>query len=162
MNLKGTAFTFDMLGSSQYVGKLASRLPFREVNKLTPLYRNIVARNIVIEQTPEFIKVTAIPESPLRNFLVENVDVTCKKLIGVHDADGIILRNVNIHSSDNVIEILDGRNISFEKVNFNTPSNKIITEIKGELSHNIRFENCTPEKPSEWETSVFTSATSQK
>ncbi|MDP4210256.1 MAG: glycoside hydrolase family 28 protein [Bacteroidota bacterium] len=162
MNLKGTAFTFDMLGSSQYVGKLASRLPFREVNKLTPLYRNIVARNIVIEQTPEFIKVTAIPESPLRNFFVENVDVTCKKLIGVHDADGIILRNVNIHSSDSLIEILDGRNISFEKVNFNTPNNKIITEIKGELSHNIKFENCRPEKPSEWKTSVFTSATLQK
>ena len=35
MNLNSTAFNWDMLGSAQYVGDLAKRLPAREVNRPT-------------------------------------------------------------------------------------------------------------------------------
>ena len=79
MNLRGTAINVDMLGSSMYVGALAERDKL-EVNKLTPLYRNISVKNIVVEKSSQFLKVNGLPKSPLSNLLIENANVRSKKL----------------------------------------------------------------------------------
>lgn len=150
MNLNGTAFNWDMLGGKMYVGELANRLPIREINSLTPSYTNIIARNIIIEKSSQFIKVTGIPETPMTNFLLENADVKSKSLMSIQDARNMTLRNVNIESQDSLIRVLDGRNIKFENVKFTVPGGGVVTNITGPASDSIRFINTTPAKPLGW------------
>ena len=77
MNLEATAIKWDMLGTRAYVGNLADRLPAREINELTPFYRNISISNIIIENSTFFMKVIGIPESPLTNLTIDNVNAKC-------------------------------------------------------------------------------------
>jgi hypothetical protein len=139
-----------MLGSTQYVGDLAIRLPAREVNALTPGYKNITARNIIVERSSQFIKVNGIPESPLTNVLIENAVINAKNLFTAADIKDFSLRNVSIKSQDSVITLLDARDVSFENVKFNVPGNQVEMKISGELSDDIKFLNCTPQKPKGW------------
>lgn len=133
-----TAIRWDMLGSSAYVGGLASRLPVLEVNKLTPAFGNIYIKDIIVEKSDRFMGITGIPESPVKNVVIENVKVTTtKKLMLLHDVDGLTLKNATIHSSDSLIDILDGRNIRFENVTFHIPDGKVKTQIVGDASGNI-------------------------
>jgi hypothetical protein len=150
MNLTNAAFNWDMLGSTQYVGDLAIRLPAREVNALTPGYKNIIARNIIVERSSQFIKVNGIPESPLTNVLIENAVINAKKLFTAADVKDFRLRNVNIQSPDTVISLLDVRNMLFENVHFTVPGKEIEMKVSGELSDDIKFLNCVPEKPKGW------------
>jgi hypothetical protein len=150
MQVNNAAFNWDMLGSAAYVAGLASRLPAREVNALTPRYRNIVARNIIVEKASQFVKINGIPESPLASLLIENATITCDKLFSAHDAKDITIRNATIQSQDSVITLLDSRRVSFENVRFTVPGNELFTKISGELSDSIQFLNCSPQKPKGW------------
>lgn len=144
MNLTGSAFNWDMLGSAQYVGELANRLPAREIDRLTPVYRNIVARNFVIENASQFVKANGIPESPLSNVLIENISVRSAKLFSAADVNGLIVRNARIETKDSLINVVDARNVLFDKVQFVVPGNKVVTQNSGRLSEPVRFKECTP------------------
>lgn len=154
MNLRGSAINVDMLGSSGYVGNLANR-DLLEINQFTPLYRNIVIKNIIVEETPQFIKINGIPESPLKNMLIENALVNSKKLITINDARGVQLRNVTVTSADSVILMTDSDDITFEKVRFTIPGNQIITQFKGASPKKIEFKDCLPVKPKDWKEPVY-------
>jgi polygalacturonase len=150
MNLTGTAFSWDMLGSAAYVGELAERLPAREVNRLTPAYRNIVARDIVIERASQFVKVTGIPESPLTNVLIENADVTAKRLFAAADVKGFTIRNATIRADDAVLKLIDGRHVLFENVRWSVPGGEPVVDVSGNASANIEFKDCVPPMPERW------------
>jgi polygalacturonase len=152
MNLRGTALNVDMLGSSMYVGALASR-ENSVVNKLTPVYRNIVAKDIIVEQASQFLKINGLPESPLNNFVIENAVIRSDKLITINDANQVALKNIKVSSKDSLIQVLDGKNISFEQVHFTVPGNEVVTKIEGKAAGNIVFKDCSPAKPQGWETS---------
>jgi hypothetical protein len=151
MILRGDAVKFDMLGSRQYVGELADRLPVRPVDKLTPAYRNITARNIVVEKARTFVDITGIPESPAANLLIENADVRVRTAFKASDAEGITIRNASIAMTDSLLRGLDIRNVLFEKVEFKTSGKQIRMDVQGENSKNIRFKECLPAKPEGWE-----------
>jgi hypothetical protein len=155
MNLKGTAFNWDMLGSATYVGELARRLPALEVNHLTPAYRNITARDIVVERASQLVKVTGIPESPLTNVLIENADVNAKKLIAAADVKGFTLRNATVRSDDASINLLDCRDVKFENVRWAVPGGELAVKVDGPLADEIAFKNCVPEKPKGWDSAVW-------
>jgi hypothetical protein len=38
------------------------------------------------------------------------------------------------------------------KAPFPMPGNEIITRLQGEATANLRFQDCTPEKPKDWKT----------
>ncbi len=142
MNLRASAINVDMLGSSMYVGALASR-DRMEVNKLTPLYRNVVVKNIIVENSSQFLKINGLPESPFSNLLIENADVRSKKLITINDAIGVVLKNIKVSSSDSIIDVLSSKNITFEKVSFTVPGNQVVTKMKGDVAGEILFKDCT-------------------
>ncbi len=152
MRLTGSAVTADMLGSRTYVGDLADRLPMRPVNKLTPAFRNVTVRDIIVEGASPFLKITGIPESPFRNFLLENADVQCRQLIRISDASDFTFRNVAIKSDDAVLDLLDARHLLFDNVSFAVPGDEIVVKTQGNDTTPIRFENCTPAKPKGWNT----------
>jgi polygalacturonase len=151
MDLKATAFKWDMLGSVGSVGDLANRLPEREVNQLTPVYRNISMENITVENCTHFIKIIGIPESPLTNLNIKNGTIHCNDLILAHDATNIRFYNLDITSSGNQIDMLDCQNVIFEKVKIKTTDEKLIFEVKGDKSDSILFKQCSPLKPVNWE-----------
>ena len=143
MRLSGQPFVWDMLGSKTFVGDLAIRHPARELTPLTPSYKNIIARDIIVEECPQLIKAVGIPETPIENVLIENVTAHCKNLIRLQDVDGFTLRNMTIYSRDSLITIDDSRNVLFDRVKFEVPGGKVETDIKGDLSVKPEFTDCT-------------------
>lgn len=152
MDLTGTAITADMLGARMYVGELADRLPVRTVNLLTPAFKNVIVKDIIVENAGEFVKITGIPESPFRNFQLENADVNCNKLIRISDAKDFSFKNAAIQSADATISLLDVRGLTFDKVSFNVPGGEVLTKLQGDATADLRFQDCTPAKPKDWET----------
>lgn len=142
-NLTGAAFNWDMLGSAMYVGKLAerSRLP---VNELTPEYKNITARNIIAENVGQFVKVNGIPESPLKNVLIEHATIKSKTLFSAADANGFVVRNATLESADSKITLTDTKNFLFENVQFIIPKGKLDMQVLGEHGEKAKFKNSTP------------------
>ncbi|WP_114748472.1 glycoside hydrolase family 28 protein [Pleomorphovibrio marinus] len=144
MKLRHTAFRWDMLGSEMYVGDLAKRTPLREKDSLTPEFKNIHAKDIVVEQASAFINVTGIPESPMRNFSLENAIVNSEKLFTAHDARDMLIQNLKVTSQDSLIQVLDSKDIRFENVQFEVPGGKVYTLYEGDQTENITFKNTDP------------------
>lgn len=145
MNLRGTAFKWDMLGQPMYVGDLAKRKPAREINDLTPKFKDIYMEDILVEKAETFFKVYGIPESPLENVQLENVVVqNSEALFVANDAMDITFRHIKVTSQDSLMEFLDSRNILFEDAEFNVPGDTLKINKEGELTENIKFEKSSP------------------
>ena len=81
INTQGSAFRWDMLGSSTYVGDLAKRHPAPPVNELTPIFRNISFKNTTVENCKALINAVGLPESPIENINFENIKSNNKEMI---------------------------------------------------------------------------------
>ena len=146
MRLNGQPFIWDMLGSVTFVGNLAKRLPAREINKLTPSYKNITVRDIIVESGTQFIKAQGIPETPVENVLIENVSAKTNQLMLFQDVNGMTLKNITIECPDSLIKLVDGRNIKFEQVHFITPNGVTKIEKEGKLTKDPEFYKCLKRK----------------
>jgi hypothetical protein len=142
LNLHNAAFEWDMLGSPSSVGDLANRLPVRAINKLTPRYENIHAKDILVENSSYFVKVVGIPESPVNNLTIENAEVRCSKLFYAQDLKNSTFRNISITGKDSVLILIDSKNISFRNVVFNTNTAAVRLDVKGETSDSIVIRSC--------------------
>lgn len=142
MNLAGIAFWWDMLGEEKHVGDLAKRLPALPVTPLTPSFKNIAARDIIVESASCFIDLNGIPETPAENCLIENLMGKADKLIRMTDVKGFTLKNITIQSKDPTILINDGRDILFEQVHFQIPGGKVKIKTQGDLAKDPRFVRC--------------------
>lgn len=131
MNLKMTAIKWDMLGNTKYLGELAQRLPKHEVNELTPKYENIFINDILIENSTHFLKIVALPESPLKKVKINNVKANSFELISIQDATNIEISNCNIKSKNNIIEVIDCENITLKNVSIND-DNEVEIKISGD------------------------------
>lgn len=142
MNLAGPAFWWDMLGAKSSVGELAERLPARALTPLTPSFKGVVARDIIVEASTSFIKLNGIPETPAENVLIENVLGNSNDLILMNDVKGLTLRNATIKSKDSKISINDGRDILFDQVHFIVPGGKVKMNLKGKLTKEPQMVRC--------------------
>lgn len=142
MNLHGTAFKWDMLGQPMYVGELAERKPKREINELTPQFRNIFMEDILVEKAETFLKIYGIPETPMTNLQMENVVVEeSNELFVANDATNLSFKHIRVNSNDSVMTFLDARNITFEDAEFQVPGNQMFLRKKGSLTENIQFKS---------------------
>ena len=116
MNINRHALEWDLLGSRTYVGELADRLPKRPINQLTPVIRNIFMRDVKITTNKNFIVAKCIPEIPLTNVVMENMDVTCNESILLRDVKDFVIRNSTIRSKSQNMEIIEGQNVTFDNV----------------------------------------------
>lgn len=140
------AFVWDLLGTPQFMGDLAKRLPLRPITELTPEVKNIHIRNFIIESAKRLIVANGIPEQPFSNVVIESGSIYCKKLIPtMNDFKGFTMRDLSITSDDNVINLLDGRDLLLDNIRFTLPENKLYVYMKGERTKNIEFKNIQPE-----------------
>lgn len=141
MNLEATAIKWDMLGTPAYVGELAERLPVRPINKLTPFYKNISISNIIIENSTHFLKIYGIPESPLTNLTIDNFDVKSSQLITINDASHVTLKNGTIKTSNNMVDVIGGKHINFDNIDFNINDTKLAFPNDTVTIKNINTKN---------------------
>lgn len=156
MNLRGTAFKWDMLGQEMYVGELASRLPVREVDDLTPKFSDVTIRDILVENAETFVKIYGIPESPLKNVSLENIQVNnAKDFFRASDARNLSFRNIKVTSRDSIMLLQNIQDLTFENAEFNVAGNEIYAEVKGDSVRNILFRNTSPEHPVNWDSNAY-------
>ena len=156
MNLRGTAFKWDMLGQELYVGELANRLPVRKVNDLTPKFSNIRIKDILVENAETFVKIYGIPESPLEDVVLENIQVNhSNQFFRAADVKDIVFRDMIINSKDSLMTFLNTRNVLFENSVFNVKGEQIFAEVEGDSVETILFKNTQPPHPANWETNEY-------
>ena len=138
----GNVFTWDLLGSAMYMGELAARYPERAINQLTPDVKNIHVKDFIVESANWFVAANGIPEIPFNNVLIENAEIKTKQLVrSLNDVNKFTVRNIQIESEKDTIKILDGKNIQFDNVQINVPSNRINVLIEGKRCENISFKH---------------------
>ncbi|MBP1594154.1 MAG: Polygalacturonase [Bacteroidetes bacterium] len=120
LNIPGPAIKWDMLGSREYVGELADRLPARSITPLTPSYKNIFMKDIVIENCDKFIRAIGIPETKISNVVIENCNVSSKALVEISDVDGFIVKNTQIKTRNSAMNIAGANNIIWDNVKITT------------------------------------------
>ncbi len=134
------AYKWDMLGSSQWVGKLAERLPKRDITPVTPYYENMFFKDITIENCKKVMDFKGIPETPITQVRIDNMKIKkSSDLIYIRDVDGMIVTNSDITSSSNIIEMTGSRNVMFINTTFNILNNKINTIYTDKESLPILF-----------------------
>lgn len=139
----GTGISFDMLGSAVYVGNASQRVPMPH-DQFTPVYRNIDIRDLDIRNAGYFLKINGIPESPAQNVSIQRVKAQSRRLMLLHDVNQLSLQDCRLTSDDQVIDILDGRNLTFQNIRFITPDNRVFYQPAGTLTENLRFRDCLP------------------
>ncbi|MCD8296168.1 MAG: glycoside hydrolase family 28 protein [Prevotella sp.] len=136
------AFTWDLLGTPEYMGELARRFPPLDITPLTPTVKDITIRNFIVESTDRLLSINGIPEIPCANVLLENGNVKTNEIIRtLNDADGITLRNMTVQATNNHIKIDDSRNVIFDNITFYVPQNALDLDMKGEKTANIIIRN---------------------
>jgi len=134
-------FRWDMLGSQRWVGDLAKRLPARSVNSLTPVYRHISVKDVIVENCQQLISATGIPESPLSGVSITNMKAKCQNLMNVQDVNGLVFSNSIIETENTKASVVDGRNIMFINVKLNVSGDKLQADYAGELSRPILYSH---------------------
>ncbi|MBO4754077.1 MAG: glycoside hydrolase family 28 protein [Bacteroidales bacterium] len=114
------AIGFDMLGAAMYVGGLSARVPM-EVDRFTPTFRNVVIRDLIVEDGTWFLRVIGIPESPARNVTIERVKAHSQRLMQLHDLNMLTLCDAELSADSAVIDISQVRNLYLENVTFDLP-----------------------------------------
>ncbi|MFC6099359.1 glycoside hydrolase family 28 protein [Olivibacter domesticus] len=142
MNVGETALRWDMLGSAVHVGAAADRSTKIAVNKLTPHFKDIQIKDLIIENASQFVRIDGIPESPLENVMIRNVQSNSEKLFEATDARNIQLTNALLKSKDDTLHGLNIKNIGFEGVQFDIPTKKILFDMPDvEDEHAISLKN---------------------
>src|SRR5699024_11090698 len=134
------------------VGELASRLPIRAVNELTPKFKDVRLKDILVEKAETFVKIYGIPESPLENVYFENIQVNqTNAFFTASDAHNLRFKNVSVQSNDSLMILQQVSDVVFENVNFKLPGGDLHVQTKGDDVENIRFKNTQPKKPAHWD-----------
>ncbi|TWU00220.1 Endo-polygalacturonase precursor [Botrimarina colliarenosi] len=67
------------------------------ITKTTPRYRNITIRNLTATSTKDAGFIVGLPECPIENVLLENVQITAKRAgLEIRHARGVVLNNVEV------------------------------------------------------------------
>ena len=114
------AIQWDMLGSRKYVGELADRYHIRQKNTLTPFYESIRISDILVEDSPLFLNAVGLPESPINNVAIRNVEATCKKFIEAQDVVDFTFNNIKLIGKDLNIQMDSSKNIVFSNLYFDS------------------------------------------
>ncbi|HUB26457.1 MAG TPA: glycoside hydrolase family 28 protein [Tepidisphaeraceae bacterium] len=93
-NITQAAIQFDMF----YMSKHAPDAP-QPVTDATPIFRNITIRNATCSSAQTAILLRGLPEMPIQNVTLENVDLTADKAGSLMDGKDLTFRNVHIHAN---------------------------------------------------------------
>lgn len=109
------------------------------VDEKTPQFKNISIKNVTIKGAQQAVFLQGLPEMNLENIEISNLIAKAEKGFTIVDANGIKINNAKLDiEKPNVIEIYNGKNMSFKDIEFNSTSASAIT-INGEATENVEF-----------------------
>ena len=151
-------------------GEYRDRLPVKDVDDGTPIIENIHIENISCNYTKRnIISIIGIPEMPVQNVSIKNVQLFGEKGIEISDAKGIQMENISVgNQKGSLVSISYSDSITINGISvketdeneipfiFNDATNlsmqNLVTNISGQLvsitgnSRNIEFDKSIPEK----------------
>lgn len=159
LKTEAEAMAWEMLGTANFVGGLASRLPAPPLTHLTPSFRGVTIRDIEVEGCRMLLYVQGIPESPAKHILIENVKADTRRdesqsayghykpqpkpcVVDMVDADGVTLRNFEVVTNKEEFRVTDVRNLTLENFHITVDGGKLKTELSGHENQHLRLENC--------------------
>jgi DNA sulfur modification protein DndE len=114
--------------------------PAVPVTEETPRFQNIHLKNIVCRGAERAVVLQGLPEMPIRNITLENVNISANKGLACVDAQNISLKNVTIISNSPVVSIRNGREITLN--DFSGPEESdVFLRISGKESWKILLDN---------------------
>ncbi len=94
IDIAGEAILFDLF----YTGAAKGAAPPPAVSEETPIFEKIEFRDIVCRGAGDAIVMNGLPELPLRNITMENIDITAKKGVRISHAQDIVFVGARIEA----------------------------------------------------------------
>ena len=111
------------------------------VTDLTPRFENFFIKNVVCNGAARAILINGLPEMPVKNIFIENVNITSNKGMLCVDADSIILKNVYIApKTAPAISINQSRNIFLRRISY-PRGTEVFLNVNGDKCENIQLED---------------------
>ncbi|PXY43885.1 glycoside hydrolase family 28 protein [Flavobacterium hydrophilum] len=109
------------------------------VDEKTPQFKNISIKNVTIKGAQQAVFLQGLPEMNLENIEISNLIAKAEKGFTIVDANGIKIHNAKLDiEKPTVIEIYNGKNMSFKDIELNSTASNAIT-INGEATENVEF-----------------------
>lgn len=146
-NIPAQAISFDLYygGMSPIAalkaGKFSQSSEAQPVTEETPQFRDIHMRNITINGAFIGVLLQGLPEMPLENVVIENLQLQAENGIICKDAKGITLRNVSLTAEKTpMIEIADTQNLLIDGLH--TPAEQApVLRAGGARSSGLQIRN---------------------
>ncbi len=143
-DIAGEAILFDMYYMAKDPVPLAGeqrdapKVELIPVTDATPQFKNFVVKNIVCDGAEKAVFIRGLPEMSIKNIAMENMVIKAKKGIVCEEANGISFKNVQVIVTDTkpLVSILNGQNISFNKLTYNADA-ELLFGIKGENTKHV-------------------------
>jgi polygalacturonase len=111
------------------------------VTDLTPKFENFFIKNVVCNSAKRAILINGLPEMPVKNIFIENVNITANRGVLCVDSDSIMLKNVYIASKTApAISINQSRNIYLNRF-FYPKGTEVFLNVNGDKCENIQLED---------------------
>jgi polygalacturonase len=147
-DIVGEALLFDMYYAAVDPVPLAGekreapKVQVLPVTEETPAFRNFYISNVVADGAEKAIFIRGLPEMNINNIFLENMTLQAHTGIQMEEAKEIHLKNINVitETSKPVVNILNSRNITFDKLQYKDNA-ELLFNVNGERSGNIKVTN---------------------
>ena len=147
-DLKADTIEREAIRINMLYGRYSKRLPVKDVDEGTPIIENIHIENVSCNYAKRnVISIIGIPEMPVRNVSIKNVQLFGKKGIEISDAKALQLDNISVgNESGSLAAISYSDSISINNFNiistdanevpilFNDVSNSNLKNLKSDIS----------------------------
>lgn len=134
------AITDDAILFDMYYGQTAEE---REAAKAAssgpvPQFRDVSMKNIVCNGARQAVRIVGLPEMPVSNIMLENVDIRSVGGLSLTDADSITIRNCSITPERGpIMTMVQSRGVTVEGGSYKIPTGAFLS-VSGEKSAGIR------------------------
>jgi polygalacturonase len=115
--------------------------PSVPVDEGTPIFRNINIKNIFCRGAGQAVLMQGLPEMPLSDLRMENLNISAKQGIVCVDVDHITMKNLNIMTDmTSMLALFNSQNILIENARVEKEKTNIIS-VAGSRSREIRIKD---------------------
>ncbi|OUJ70008.1 glycoside hydrolase family 28 protein [Hymenobacter crusticola] len=137
------AILFDMYYFMKPPAKLAdgqaATEPVPAVSEATPRFQNFTIRNIVCDGAERGIFLRGLPEMSVRQISLDNLVLKVNKGVELIEAQDIRISNLRLETkaAAPVVYVENSRNISFDGMQVNAPTNQALFSVSGNRTEKI-------------------------
>ncbi|MDP4275845.1 MAG: hypothetical protein Q8907_16375, partial [Bacteroidota bacterium] len=123
------------------IKNLAEQEKVVEVNETTPRFRKFYIRNIYCNGAEQAVKITGLPEMPVRDVEFSNMVISARSGFSSREAANIRLDNVSIIPGRGVSYSLENSRDFLMKKLVCPPASDLFMRLEGAATGNIRVES---------------------